>query len=170
VRSLISQLSQQCIKIPTSLETLFTSCETGQRQPSLDALLEVLHSMIEGFPQSYIILDALDECTDQAELLAILETIAKWKLNELHILVTSRKERDIETSLESIVDTHNIICLQGKLVDKDIFTYVHQRLSDDKSLAKWQKDPDIRLEIETALVKGAHGMQVFPIISFWVKY
>lgn len=165
VRSLISQLSQQCVKIPTTLETLFSSCGSGQRQPSLDALLEVILSMTQEFPQSYIVLDALDECTDRAELMIILERMAGWKLNESHILVTSRKERDIEISLESIVDTQNIICLQSELVDMDISTYVRQRLSDDKSLSKWQRDPDIRHEIETALMKGAHGMYGYSLID-----
>ncbi|KAF2178430.1 hypothetical protein K469DRAFT_438948, partial [Zopfia rhizophila CBS 207.26] len=62
LRSLICQLSQQCVKIPTGLDTLFSSCENGQRQPSLDALLEVMQEMIQAFPQLYIVLDALDEC------------------------------------------------------------------------------------------------------------
>jgi hypothetical protein len=165
VRSLVSQLSQQCVKIPTTLETLFSSCENGQRQPSLDTLLEVMLYMMQEFPQSYIVLDALDECTDRAELITILERMAGWKLDESHLLATSRKERDIEISLESIVNTQNTICLQSKLVDRDIFTYVRQRLSDDKSLSKWQKDPDVRYEIETALMKGAHGMYVDPLVS-----
>jgi hypothetical protein len=121
--------------------------------------------MTQEFPQSYIVLDALDECTDRAELMIILERMAGWKLDESHVLVTSRKERDIEISLESIVDTQNIICLQSELVDMDISTYVRQRLSDDKSLSKWQRDPDIRHEIETALMKGAHGMYGYSLID-----
>ena len=43
-------------------------------------------------------------------------------------------------------------------MDKDIQRYVQKRLSDDKSLSKWQKDLSIRQEIEAALIKGAHGM------------
>lgn len=42
VKSLICQFSQKCVRIPASLETLFTSCEYGQRYPSLDSLLDVL--------------------------------------------------------------------------------------------------------------------------------
>ena len=165
IRSLISQLSRQCTKIPTTLETLFSSCENGQRQPSPEALLEVLYQIVQGFPQSYIVLDALDECTDRVELMDILERIAKWRLKKLRLLVTSRKERDIERSLECVVDEQNAICLQSKLVDKDIYTYVRQRLSDDKSLSKWQEDPDIRHEIEVALMKGAHGMYAYPLVG-----
>jgi hypothetical protein len=99
------------------------------------------------------------------ELLDTLKTIADWKDDALHLLVTSRKERDIESSLENIVDTQNTICLKSALVDKDIFKYVHQRLSDDKNLRKWQKDTEVRDEIEMALMKGPHGMYAYYIIS-----
>jgi Cdc6-like AAA superfamily ATPase len=164
IRSLVSQLSQQCVKIPATLEALFSSCENGQRQPSLDSLLEVMRSIIHEFPESYIVLDALDECTDRTELIAILERTIGLKLEGSHLLVTSRKERDIEISLETIVDTQNIICLQSKRVDKDIRTYVRQSLSDNKDLSKWRKDPEIKHEIEMALVKGAQGMCVYPLV------
>jgi hypothetical protein len=165
IRSLISQLSQPFVKIPATLDMLFSSCADGQRQPSSDGLLEAAHNLIREFQHVYIVLDALDECTDRAELMATLERIADWKDAELHLLVTSRKERDIESSLENIVDSQNTICLQSGLVDKDIFKYVRQRLSVDKRLSKWQKDPEIRHEIEMALMKGAHGMYACHIIG-----
>lgn len=160
IRSLISQLSQQCVKVPAILETLFSSYETGQRQPSLDTLLEVLHQIIQELPQSYIVLDALDECTERAELMEMVETMLEWQVEKLHILVTSRRERDIELTLGRLVDNRNMICLQSNLVDIDIRRYVRQRLSVDKNLEKWQKDPDIVLDIETTLMKGAHGMYI----------
>jgi hypothetical protein len=114
--------------------------------------------MIYQFPQTYIVLDALDECTDRAELMSIFESIAGWHLDGLHLLVTSRRERDIESALERLVKDKEIICLQSKLVDEDIRRYIHQRLSTDKKLEKWSKDPDIVREIDTALMKGAKGM------------
>jgi hypothetical protein len=165
VKSLITQLSQQCTRIPTTLETLFSSCENGQRQPSLDALLQALQQTIQEFPRSFIILDALDESTDRAELMEILEIMAGWKLENLHIMATSRKERDLESSLECLVEEHNAICLQSKVVDKDISTYVHHRLCDDKRLRKWYNNVEVRQEIETALMEGAHGMYNCPLVS-----
>lgn len=158
IRSLISQFSQQCVKIPTTLDTLFSSCQSKQDSPSLDSLLEVLHQMIRELPQSYLILDALDECADRAVLMGLIEDIAEWRFENLHVLFTSRKEHDIESSLESIVDAPSTICLETKLVDGDIQKYVRQRLSDDRRLKKWQKDPVMSHEIEDRLMKGAHGM------------
>ncbi|KFY28116.1 hypothetical protein V493_03088 [Pseudogymnoascus sp. VKM F-4281 (FW-2241)] len=158
VRSLISQLSEKCIKMPLALKELYVSLDEGNRQPSLDALMDVLQHMLQEFPQSYLILDALDECADRDELMEILEQIAGWQVEETRILLTSRKERDIESSLDKIVNREYIICLQEKVVDEDIRIYVHQRLSDDKKLQKWQDDAEIRQKIETALVEGSRGM------------
>lgn len=144
--------------MPLALEALYSSCDKGNRQPSLNALMNVLHQMLQEFPQPYLILDALDECEGRAELLSILEQMAIWQLKELRVLVTSRKERDIESSLTEIVNRECIIGLQHQVVDKDIQTYVRQRLSDEKGLKKWQKDVEIRQEIETALTEGSRGM------------
>ncbi|KAF2866229.1 ankyrin repeat-containing domain protein [Massariosphaeria phaeospora] len=158
VRSLIRQLSQQCVRIPTSLDMLFSSCENGQRQPSLHALLEVLQQMMQEFPHIYIVLDALDECSGWTELTDILETMSAWQLQNLHIVLTSRRERDIESSLETFIRQKDFVCLQSKVVDRDIHKYVQQRLSADKRLSRWGRDPALRQDIEVALMKGAQGM------------
>jgi hypothetical protein len=65
--------------------------------------------------------------------------------------------------LEDIVDPKNWVCLQSEVVDEDIQRYVRQRLSDDKSLRKWEKDVAIRQEIETVLMEGARGMYISPL-------
>jgi hypothetical protein len=160
VRSLLCQLSQQSIKIPASLDALFSSCESGQRQPSNQALIDALQSMIQDLPQVYIVLDALDECAQRVELMEMVEMTVKWNVPNLHLLVTSRRERDIENSLKGYVDLQNSICLQSKAVDKDIQHYVRQRLSDDKALSKWGTDIVLRQEIEIALMEGSKGMCV----------
>ena len=141
-----------------SLGTLFSSCQNGQRQPSLHALLEVLQQMMQEFPHIYIVLDALDECSGWEELTDILETMSAWQLQNSHILLTSRKERDIESSLETFIRQQDVVCLQSKLVDRDIHKYVQQRLTADKQLSRWGRDPALRQDIEAALMKRAQGM------------
>ncbi|KAF2738596.1 hypothetical protein EJ04DRAFT_41219, partial [Polyplosphaeria fusca] len=158
IRSLVCQLSQQCIKIPASLDALFASSESGQRQPPAHRLMEALRSMMQELPTVYVLLDALDECTQREELMEMLEAMTGWQLPNMHFLVTSRRERDIEMSLESFVDEESRIYLQSTLVDKDIQRYVRQRLSDDKRLQKWEKDAFMIGQIETVLMNGAKGM------------
>lgn len=161
MRSLICQLLQQGIGISATLDAIFSSCGTEQRPPSLHALLESIQQMTQGFPCIYIILDALDECIERAKLTHIMETIAAWRLPNLHILVTSRLERDIKSSLETFIPAENVIGLQSDIVDVDIHQYIKQRMSNDKRLRKWRKDINLIQEIETALMNGSHGMYAY---------
>ncbi|RYN60627.1 hypothetical protein AA0117_g13049 [Alternaria alternata] len=158
LRSLLCQLLQRSVVIPKGVDALFSSCENGQRKPSSHALLQVIKEAAQEFTHVYVVLDALDECAQRSELMDMLETVAEWQLDNLHLLMTSRKERDIERSLEGYIKEQDAVCLQRDVVDQDIQRYVQQRLHDDKSLAKWNKDAAVRQEIEVALMRRACGM------------
>jgi hypothetical protein len=169
LRSLLSQLLQRSFMIPKGIDALFSSSDNGQRQPSPHALLEVTPQVMQQFTHAYIVLDALDECTQRQELMDVLETVAGWQLDNMHLLMTSRKERDIESSVESYVEEEDTVCLQRDVVDRDIQRYVQQRLTDDKKLAKWNKDAAVRQEIEDALMQGARGMYACSLRSHRAK-
>ncbi len=162
LRSLLCQLLQDPVTIPKGVDPLFSSCANGQHRPSIDVLLQIMEQMVQQFTQVYIVLDALDECAQRPELLDVLERLAGWQPHNLHLLMTSRKERDIESSLESYINTEDIVSLQREVVDKDIQRYVRQRLSNDKALSKWEKDATMKKEIEDALMTGACGMYINP--------
>jgi hypothetical protein len=166
VQSLVAQLLQQCIRKLPSFEAFFSSCDNGQRQPSLDNLLKVLQEWINDFPCTYLIVDALDECENRRELMSIIKTISTWRLQGLHMLFTSRREGDINLTLERILDDRNILCIQTAAVDHDIQLYVRQQLKDDESLQKWQADDTIRQQIESSLGEKAHGMYVSLLCAY----
>jgi hypothetical protein len=64
------------------------------------------------------------------------------------------REKDIEEALEPLITGQ--ICIQSALVNADIHTHLRERLQNDLKLRKW---PDkVQMEIETALMDGAHGM------------
>ncbi|OAL54609.1 hypothetical protein IQ07DRAFT_501239 [Pyrenochaeta sp. DS3sAY3a] len=129
LRSLVCQLSQNCVQMPASLDTLFALRDNNQELPSLQALLGVLRQMIMEFPQVFILVEALDECKELPKLVDVLATVAEWQLQNLHILMISRKEREIASSLENYAGEKDTITLQGDLVDEDIQLYIQQRLS-----------------------------------------
>ena len=156
--SLLSQLSMHCISVPFVLETLFSSCMNGGRRPTFKALLETFHQMAMTFERVFIILDALDECKERPELLAGIEEWSSWKDTDVRILATSRREKDIEDSITPLTNDENQICIQSTLVKADIGAYVREQLRTNKRLKRWQKEPKVRLEIETTLVEKADGM------------
>ena len=109
---------------------------------------------MESFSHVYLLIDALDECTDREDLLQVITELDSWKLDKLHILVTSRRENDIEEALQPLVMCQ--ICIQSALVDADIRVHILERLSNDPKLKKWPVN--IREEIKDTLTKGAEGM------------
>lgn len=102
----------------------------------------------------FVILDALDECTEREDLLALIDSMAGWKVEKLHILATSRRETDITEILEPLITGQ--ISIQNEIVNADIHTHLRERLQNDPKLRKWPAK--VRMEIEGALMDGAHGM------------
>jgi hypothetical protein len=154
VRSLIVQLSTQSAKTPESLEALFSSSLDGSKQPKVEDLIQTFQQILENFQNVFIIVDALDECGDRDGLLMLLENIFNWQLEQLHILATSRRERDIEDSFESFVTAQ--VSIQSERVNPDIRIYISERLKKDLRLRKWPMD--VKTEIEETLMARADGM------------
>jgi hypothetical protein len=157
LRSLIYQLLETTFDFSPALQQLLTS---GQLS-SYENLTDLLHELVLSFPKTYIVLDALDECADRTHLMSTLEIIAGWRIEQLHLLVTSRREKDVEYHLSPIVDPSCQICLESASVDPDIQRYVRTRLLE-RSLQKWGRDSSLRQEIEDKISQGAHGMYVEP--------
>lgn len=154
IRSLITQFSTQTINSPVALNTLYSHSSDGQQQPTTDALMSTLQHMLDEFHHVFIILDALDECTEREELMDSINDIIGWKDEKLHLLATSRRETDITEALRPL--TTGQISLQNETVNADIQTYVGERLQNDPKLKKWSEE--VRMEIEATLMDGAHGM------------
>lgn len=155
-RSLIEQLAWQSVEALACLQSLFSRCQDGMQQPTQDSLELTLQRMLDGFEETFIILDALDECMERGELLLLLKNLNSWKTGKLHVLATSRRERDIEETLESLVTSE--ICLQSALVNVDIHTHISDRLQNDSKLKRWPAN--VQREIEQTLMDGAQGMYV----------
>lgn len=157
VRSIVTQLSRQNQDTSNVLITLFSSCK-GREQPTTNALMAALQQMTQGSDDVYIILDALDECEDRFELLKIIEVMNQWKLDKVHVLVTSRKEKDIEELLGPLIEDEKEISIQSALVNDDIRAFVRERLKTDSQLRRWKSRPQVQQEIEDALMSKVAGM------------
>ena len=98
LRSLIKQYSHQPSIASQELQRLYTSTQATGRQHTLDELLTTLRWMLTHFNDSYIVIDALDECSNPEEREKLLDVLAEtesWDSSKLHLLVTSRTKADI---------------------------------------------------------------------------
>lgn len=157
LRSLILQLWSQSRENANALDALYLACGSGASQPSLPLLMNTLKELVQNFPDAFIILDALDECRERTRLMLTIEEMLEWNSLSLHILATSREEKDIEESLSKFMNNKDRIRVQSALIEKDIRAYVRSRIRDGHELKKWQK-PEVQNEIETVLMEKANGM------------
>ena len=160
IRSLLKQICCRSHSTLQELNSLYSDCASGTQQPNLDQLLSVLHRVLDGMDDgdTFFVIDALDESKERVELLELLNRIHEQKHLKLHSLVTSRQELDIEESLQAMTNDEARICIQSRLLQGDIFTYIQDRLETDGSLKRFKCQPEIQKKIRKTLIEKANGM------------
>ena len=122
-------------------------------QPSDEDLQHVLRDILDRFSQAYIVIDALDECIDRVKTLNWANKLISdinSKAANLHIVVTSRPERDIHEVFVAL-DPHSVDV--GETNTKDIVEYLNLHIE-----SKFMKyDKNIRAKIKSELEKHAEG-------------
>ncbi|KAH8588249.1 hypothetical protein B0O99DRAFT_665061 [Bisporella sp. PMI_857] len=143
--------------------SLFFSCGNGNRQPTTELLCASFLDMIQQAGEICIVLDALDECctrkgTPAERLLSWIKSVVSPKYANVSLLVTSRREQDIESAISEWDHNKTLIPIKSGLVTDDIREYVRTRVRENDGLKRWRSRSDIQKEIETELMKKADGM------------
>jgi len=157
LRSIVAQLCTRKKTVPSELRHLYQQCTGNQRQPTQDILLKILLSLLTTSHRTFIILDALDECPlgkERNHLLNTLQQMLNSSPLHLNILVTSRKENEIEKKLTPLID--NTVPLEDSVIDLDIILYIRTCIKTDDQLQEWEDD--IKKDIEKALCEKVQGM------------
>jgi hypothetical protein len=162
-RSLAYQLYTQDKNFQQLLDSLLKACDDGYRKPTAEQLLgPIMDASLAADRNVYLILDALDECTvPRQELLAWIEKVAECTSQKIHLLVTSRKEPDIDSILGRTDLMDQCIALQTGVIDDDIRAYVIHRLRTDDGFKRWEHredTEDIRQMIQSSLMRISGGM------------
>ncbi|KAL7904360.1 ankyrin repeat-containing domain protein [Trichoderma velutinum] len=162
--SLVLQLYYKNENTQTPLNSLYDFCKRGTIQPSTDELFATFQTMLQQAGEIHVILDALDECQPRKErptgdLLTSMEALITGQHTNLHLLVTARPEQDIKLSIESWARNQEIVPIQSGRIAGDVAAYIRARVqSDESSLKRWNKRPEVQDEIEARLSKEANGM------------
>ena len=153
LRSILQQLS--AVNLCPELDRLYQQCGEGNHEPRLEALVETLVLALSSSDRTFLVLDALDECSERDQLLDVIARLLTEP--KVAVLTTSRNERNIAESLQ--VTVTNITCLgHDDGVADDISLHVQKCLQEDKRLKGWPQK--IKQEIQEALIDGAHGMYI----------
>ena len=156
LRSLLVQISSQCWKTQQPLHKLYKDHAKGLRGPTNESMMEALHHMIGFFDETFVVIDALDESSARDEVLEIMKGVAEFRDVGCHLWMTSRREHDIEDSMNKLSFVEKI-SIRTDVVDEDIRAYISDRLQTDRGLARW-RNPEIQQEIVNTMMTKAGGM------------
>lgn len=141
------------------LDDLYASHLDGQRQPDTKTLTGCLHTMIKGSKAIYVILDALDECTERKELLRwIKEFFTRPDLSHVHLIVTGRPEAEFLGSIVDWFGEEHCLSLDKNAIDADIRSYVTAKLEENPDFKRMKLSEDLVEQIRTKVGDGADGM------------
>ena len=141
LRSLVRQLVATAHPFPEFIRILGTEYKAPGRHPDTKTLAKILAQVIAYLSKEvYVVIDALDECPEEPgnlgrqELLDFLQYLDQQKHERLHVLVTSRREHDIQSRLREIAPMNVRIedCIFG-----DVELFIEKRLKGDTKLSRW---------------------------------
>ena len=139
LRSFVRQISLSRTSLalhPTAVETYTSHEATGLSAGLLDVeqCLKLLLEYASIYPQTTLILDALDECDAgrRHNLIQCLNTLLKVASNSVKILVSSRADEDIRLQFSSGPRVE----IQAKNNSDDIAKYVEERIEKN---VQWQQ-------------------------------
>ena len=153
--SLLKQLLLQLDELPVRVKQHFDRCIMKGQTPQVNELQDLLLSIPREFDTVYLVIDALDECRVGDCRTELLRAFQAFQAS-MKLMVTSRPH--IEDLIENLAHAAQV---KLRAVESDIRDYVHKQLDTRKMKKIIGKDENLREEIVTTIVTGAHGMQVF---------
>jgi ankyrin repeat domain-containing protein 50 len=109
--------------------------------------------------ETYIIIDALDECPeekDRDEVIKFLAELSRDASNSTHILITSRREEDIESAIKKTLGKECIVPIQNWQVNDDVRRHLEKCMAEDPRFKTW--NDDIKMEVIQDLTKRTDGV------------
>ncbi len=170
IRGLLTSLLMQLVYHSDSclglLSRLHKACGDGSEQPSEAALAQCLKNMLDlpGQLPTYIIIDALDECSNKTgtpsareKVLNFVEDLVKSCHPNLFTCITSRPEQDITTILSPLAFPSRRVSLHEEVGQReDINNYIRSFIQSDRAMRGWRTE-DKELVINV-LSEQANGM------------
>lgn len=158
--SLLSAILKQLVRARPSVaeaaSKLYEHCSSQEKRPSLDDISNALKTTLKNFSTVYVVVDALDECSDQdrTQLLAKLRNLQCEV--DLRLMVTSRFIRNIENEFELSPR------LEIRASAPDVKQFIRGQIHLLPNCVR--RDNKLQGDVETKIVEAVDGMLVFPVL------
>jgi hypothetical protein len=153
IASLLQQLTQKNPVLSNNTMALYHRHREKQTRPTLSEWSQLLQSEVRGLFKVFIIVDALDECSESnGSRDSFLAEIRKLQ-PDIHLLVTSRHLTSIEHEFEKAAR------VEIRASDEDIRRYLESRTERERRLLRHvNTDQDLKEAIVSTIVENAKGM------------
>jgi Cdc6-like AAA superfamily ATPase len=139
--SLLEQLTRLLPTLPPELSTLYKKHEKSRTQPSVKELRTVLHEIVTSSKMCFIVVDGLDECTDDEGMRTfLLETLTALRKSLRASIMTM--SRDIQ-HIRDHFSAQDYLEIKVRATDHDVGVYLDHRiprvlplLADDLGLCR----------------------------------
>ena len=152
---LLRQVIEKASAIPSELYSRYRKQKEKETRPSLSECLKLLRYVMAQFFTVFVVVDALDECSEVDGTRSNLIKNIRQLLPKIRLFCTSRSLPDIEHEFKS---SHR---LEIRATDRDIRIYLETRIQQEKRLRKHvQADPTLLALIVDKVTTMASGMFV----------
>lgn len=160
IASLLKQLSSLRSPLPSAVVDLYKRSGRRQGRLQFEVLVNTLKGIAKEFSRTYIIIDALDECSDKNYRRSLLQILSELEMMSVKLFLTSRPHsEDIKRNL----GTYPQIIVEAS--EADIRTYLDHKIDQDEGISDIIDD-SLKTEIVDTIAKGAQGMYAcqFPVV------
>jgi len=127
IATLLRQLAQVHSPLPATVKGLYDQNQERKTQPSLTDLVATLYSVISASSKTFVILDALDELSNDCRRELLSEIFMIRDKTRLNLLLTSRPNQDLERQVKECTSGESIEILAR---DNDISCYLDGHVSE----------------------------------------
>lgn len=155
--AILKQLVQAKPSVAKAANILYERHSNHGTRPSLDEIFAALKTTVMSFSTVYVIIDALDECTDRngtrSQFLGKLRDLQQEL--DVRLMVTSRDSADIVNQFKSS------LTLEIRASPVDVKRYVRGQIH--RLTRCVQRDEELQEEVEDKIVEAVDGMLVIPV-------
>ena len=153
--SLLRQLATQSAASLKDIKSCYEHHARYGTRPSLNEIVGLLRSQVEGFDELFIVIDALDECPEQDQTRKSFLAQVRALPPKARLMVTSRNVPVIERMFK------NDMCIEIRAQDQDIMTFINSQMEQQDEFADLLEDhEEVRSDITATVLDKANGMSV----------
>ena len=127
---LAQQLAASRGTLAPELEKLYKELDKENRRPTQTQMSSLLRSMCITYNQTFLLVDALDECNVDERQALISDLLALRGFGAKLLLTSRPNPEDLKTKL------HNVPQIEIKAIESDIRSYVAEKLEDNEQFRR----------------------------------